>query len=53
MRAVLAVIPLTIATQAGAVVWDENFKIRQTAAIAVFIDDKAKGACWKHGGRDP
>ena len=47
MRAALIALMLTIATQAGASVWDlNNFKLEKVMSIEVALNDNATGACW-------
>ena len=47
MRAILTALMLTIASQAGAAVWDpNNFDLKKLTSITVALQDSASGACW-------
>jgi len=46
MRAALLAMMLTFGSQAGADVFDTDFKLRKLASIGVSLYDGATGACW-------
>ena len=47
MRAALIALLLTIASQAGAGLWDpDNFRLGEVASVSVELNDEATNACW-------
>jgi hypothetical protein len=46
MRAAIIAMMLTFGSQAGADVFDTDFKLRKLASIGVSLYDGATGACW-------
>ena len=46
MRTLLIALMMTLATQAGAGITDENFKLSTIAEVDVKLIDNATGACW-------